>query len=217
MSAVAYIKSSHEMREVPDESVQLVVTTPPENIICRPIMERILSEVRRILKLGGFFVFNVGVPASKSCFEVPISLHPYTCACKIMGLTGFKFVWHAIGYFLPKGVGIYPPEYTLNKRPYSCFESWLIFAKSDAYELRLITGDVREYPVPRQETNEEALEWILQITTDKGDTVLDPFAGTGTAAKVALKMKRNAILYEIESDLVEKILKKIPDIKIVKP
>ena len=216
MSAVAYIKSSHDMSEVPDESVQLVVTTPPENIICRPIMEGILSEVRRVLKLGGFFVFNVGVPI-KSCFGFSNSLHPYLCACKILGLTGFTFVWHMIGCFLPKGVGIYPPEYIPNKRPYSCFENWLIFAKSDAYELRLITGDVMEYPVPRQETNEEALEWILQITTDEGDTVLDCFAGSGTAAKVALKMKRNAILYEIESDLIEKILKKIPDIKIVKP
>jgi len=38
-----------------------------------------------------------------------------------------------------------------------------------------------------------------------GDTVLDPFLGSGTTAKVALELKRNAIGYEINE-----ISKKIP-------
>jgi len=35
-----------------------------------------------------------------------------------------------------------------------------------------------------------------------GDTVLDPFLGSGTTAKVALELKRNAIGYEINESTI---------------
>ncbi|MFP3347131.1 MAG: DNA methyltransferase, partial [Sulfolobaceae archaeon] len=42
-----------------------------------------------------------------------------------------------------------------------------------------------------------------------GDTVLDPFAGTGTTLKVANELKRNAIGYEIDLELKDIILERI--------
>jgi hypothetical protein len=42
-----------------------------------------------------------------------------------------------------------------------------------------------------------------------GDTVLDPFVGSGTTVKVALELKRNAIGYEINEDFVETIKEKV--------
>jgi DNA modification methylase len=37
---------------------------------------------------------------------------------------------------------------------------------------------------------------MLLPTTREGDTVLDPFAGSGTTGQVAVEMKRKAILIE---------------------
>ena len=42
-----------------------------------------------------------------------------------------------------------------------------------------------------------------------GETVLDPFLGSGTTAKVALELGRNAIGYEINEDFLKVIMKKV--------
>jgi adenine-specific DNA-methyltransferase len=50
---------------------------------------------------------------------------------------------------------------------------------------------------------ERLLERIISIATDEGDLILDFFAGSGTAAAVALKMKRQFIAIE-QMDYIEK-------------
>ena len=42
-----------------------------------------------------------------------------------------------------------------------------------------------------------------------GDTVLDPFLGTGTTTKVAIELQRNSIGYEIDESLKPVIEEKI--------
>ena len=40
----------------------------------------------------------------------------------------------------------------------------------------------------------EALpEWFIKLFTEEGDWILDPFAGSGTALKVAQRLRRNSI------------------------
>lgn len=46
-------------------------------------------------------------------------------------------------------------------------------------------------------------EWFLKLFTKEGDTVLDPFAGSGTTLIVAQKMKRNSIGIEILPEYYE--------------
>jgi DNA modification methylase len=41
-------------------------------------------------------------------------------------------------------------------------------------------------------------EWFIKLFTEKGDTVLDPFLGSGTTCLVASSMKRNSIGFELE-------------------
>lgn len=50
---------------------------------------------------------------------------------------------------------------------------------------------------------------IIKLFSYKGETVLDPFVGSGTTMKVAKKLDRNSIGYEIIRDLEKIIIKKM--------
>jgi len=53
------------------------------------------------------------------------------------------------------------------------------------------------------------LERLILMTTDEGDIVLDPFAGTGTTAIAAKRLGRNYIAIDIDPEYVEIIKKKL--------
>ena len=46
---------------------------------------------------------------------------------------------------------------------------------------------------------------LIQLYTVAGETVPDPFGGSGTTMKVARNLKRNSFLYEINSEYVDLI------------
>ena len=50
---------------------------------------------------------------------------------------------------------------------------------------------------------------LIRMFSIIGDTVLDPFLGTGTTTKVAINLNRNSIGYEIDEGLLKTIKKKI--------
>ncbi len=50
---------------------------------------------------------------------------------------------------------------------------------------------------------------VIKMFTFIGDTVLDPFLGSGTTVKVALELRRNGIGYEINKNFLNIIKKKI--------
>jgi len=51
----------------------------------------------------------------------------------------------------------------------------------------------------------ELPEWFIKLFTKENDTVLDPFAGSGTTLYVANKMQRNSIGVEIVQEYYERI------------
>jgi site-specific DNA-methyltransferase (adenine-specific) len=55
-------------------------------------------------------------------------------------------------------------------------------------------------------------EWFVKLFTKEGDTVLDPFMGSGTTNAVAKRMRRNSIGIEMVPeyyDMVKKELKPV--------
>lgn len=56
---------------------------------------------------------------------------------------------------------------------------------------------------------EEIPRRLIKLFTLKGETVLDPFVGSGTTTKVAIELERNSIGYEIDLELEPIIKKKI--------
>jgi len=59
------------------------------------------------------------------------------------------------------------------------------------------------------------MQWLVTLTTNPGDTVLDCFGGTGTTGEAALSLGRKAILIEREKeyfDIIEtRLLKYVPN------
>lgn len=53
------------------------------------------------------------------------------------------------------------------------------------------------------------LERLILMTTDEGDTILDPFLGTGTSAIAAKKMGRHYIGIELDKEYVELAKRKV--------
>lgn len=56
---------------------------------------------------------------------------------------------------------------------------------------------------------EEIPRRLIKLFTLKGETVLDPFLGSGTTTKVAIETERNSVGYEIDLELEPIIKKKI--------
>jgi len=56
-------------------------------------------------------------------------------------------------------------------------------------------------------------EWFIKLFTQENDTVLDPFAGSGTTLTVAQRMKRNSIGIEILPEYHEMIVNKLEAVK----
>jgi len=56
---------------------------------------------------------------------------------------------------------------------------------------------------------EEIAKRLIKMFSIKGDTVLDPFLGSGTTMKVAMQNERNSIGYEADKNLLPTINKKI--------
>ncbi len=57
-------------------------------------------------------------------------------------------------------------------------------------------------------------EWFIKLFTKEGDTVLDPFMGSGTTNIVANRMKRNSIGIEIVSDYYEMVKEVIQPVEL---
>ena len=68
----------------------------------------------------------------------------------------------------------------------------------------------REYSKKHRATFPEYLPgWIIKNFTQKGDTILDPFAGTGTTLFVARKLGRKAVGIELRQDYCDLALHRL--------
>ena len=62
---------------------------------------------------------------------------------------------------------------------------------------------MEEYENHPTQKPEALLERIIKVSSNPGDIVLDPFAGSFTTAAVALQLNRKAIVIELNQDYFE--------------
>ena len=64
---------------------------------------------------------------------------------------------------------------------------------------------------------DEVAQRLIRMFSIKGETVLDPFLGSGTTAKIALLNDRNSISYEADLNMQQIITDKLEKAKTNKP
>ena len=248
------IGDSRKMSEVSDESVHLVVTSPPywqlkdygngsqigfndsyEDYINN--LNLVWNECHRVLHKGCRLCVNIGDQFARSVYYGRYKVIPIrTEIIKFCETVGFDYmgavIWQKVTTCNTTGgatiMGSFPyPRNGILKIDY---EFILIFKKQgippnvsrDTKEKSKLTiEEWNEFfaghwniPGERQDKHlavfpEEIPRRLIKMFSFVGDTVLDPFLGSGTTTQAAKNLERNSIGYEINPDYIPVIKEKL--------
>jgi DNA modification methylase len=210
----AYFHSSEKMSELEDESVQFCITSTSA---WEPF-EAAIPEIYRVLKPDGVFIFNMGqVPVGSGAWErfkkegneSAMPLLPSIVASWVLELAPFRMEEDLIQV---NDFGIKPRRWICS------YEHFFLYAKKPDYFMNAgedTPAASWRYACPQVPSKmpfsfyPEILEYFMAIFTRQGDTVLDPLAGKGIVGKVARKMDRGCVLYEIDRSLENAIMENL--------
>ncbi len=232
-----FCKSSEKMNELPDNSVHLMITSPPYNVTKEYDDDLSLKEYLELLNTVWKETFRVLVPGGRACINIAnlgrkpyIPLHSYI----IKGM-------HDIGYLM-RGEIIWNKASSAS--PSTAWGSWLSAANPvlrDIHEYILIFSKDTFTRIKMDKENtikkDEFLEWtksvwtfpavsarqighpapfpeelpyrLIQLYSFKGDVVLDPFSGSGSTCLSAIKDQRKYVGYDIDPSYVKLSEKRI--------
>jgi modification methylase len=190
-------------------------------------IQSVLKEIKRVMAPGRFVAINVGTAVSNNGMK---SIN--ADVVKMMEDLNFTFKKEII-WIKPKGTqGLWQRGVTkfLKNEPYPCsfslnimHEYILIFQNEgqiqipikSEYRLRedfikkvswsvweIGVSNTKGHPAPFPD---EIPFRLIQLYTLQGETVLDPFGGSGTTMKVARNLKRNSVVYEINAAYIKLI------------
>ncbi|MDK2781702.1 MAG: modification methylase [Archaeoglobi archaeon] len=236
-----FCKSSENMEELPDNSVHLMITSPPYNVGKEYDRNLSFKEYLEFLKRVWKEVYRVLVPGGRVCINIAnLGRKPY------IPLHAFIIRDMLDIGFLMRGEIIWNKDTSAS--PSTAWGSWLS-AKNptlrDVHEYILVFSKdtfKRENPLKRESTitKDEFLEFTksvwtfpavsakkighpapfpvelpyrcIQLYTFKGEVVLDPFMGSGQTAIAAIKSGRYFIGYEIDEDYVKLAERRIKEV-----
>lgn len=232
--------SATRMREIPSNSVHLMVTSPPYNVSKQydddlslkaylSLLKQVFKETYRVLVWGGRACINIANVGRKP--YIALSDHISMMMCRIGFAMRGEVIWS-------KGAGA------------GVSMAWGSFASArnpvlrDTHEYILIFSK-GTFSRPRVEgkddtiSKEQFMEWtksvwtmqpesarkvghpapfpvelpyrLIQLYTFCNDIVLDPFMGSGSTALAAIRSGRHFVGYEIDKDYVELAKKRIRD------
>lgn len=209
-----------ELQKIPNESVDLIVTDPPYGISrelnCKG--KRLGTTAKLNFNFGEWDTFN------KDWFEIALTKTKgwmmTFCAKKDVG-----FFIDGLGKkgFIAIDVLVWqkPDPIPLNakSRFLNAWEAIVIGKKPGAiwnsnYEHNIIKfqapkGKSRIHPTQKPV---ELIKKLINLTTNDGDIVLDPFMGSGTTAVACLESKRNYIGFEISKEYWKQSLNRIENL-----
>lgn len=194
-------------------------------------MGRVFSECSRVLEDGRFIIVNVSPVITKrpgrefESIRYPIHYDFH----RVLSESGYYFVdeiiWIKPEPSVPDRISGYrQTRKPLSYKPNCITESIMVYRKNCAF---LLDKNMKNYPeydrhdnedidssncwyiAPKADKNhpavfpEELCRRILRYYSFEGDTVLDPFAGSGTFGRAARKMERIPVLCELSEDYAE--------------
>jgi site-specific DNA-methyltransferase (adenine-specific) len=219
-----YNHSSENMKEVNNESVDLVITDPPWNMGVKfgsqidsqttneyqKMMSLVFSEISRIIKNDGLFII---VSTEKTFFRGQ-SFSLTEEYIKIIEMKSFNLINRIPISFSDdgnQGWKIVPlskwNKNNINDWAYSKEGSILIFSKKKGIRIKDVPkrkeyyyASTEGHPCP---FGHEIINNILDISFKKGFIVLDPFAGTANLGVEVQKRNGNYIGYELIKEFYE--------------
>jgi site-specific DNA-methyltransferase (adenine-specific) len=233
--------SSENMKELPDNSIHLMITSPPYNVSKEYDDDLSLDEYLKLLKNSFKETYRVLVNGGRACINVAnLGRKPYIpisdYVSKIMIEIGFnmrgEIIWNKAA----------------SASPSTAWGSWQSAANPilrDIHEYILIfsKGDYKREKGSKANTitKEQFMEWtksiwtmnaesarrighpapfpeelphrLIQLYSFTNDIILDPFIGSGTTAISALKSKRLYIGYDINKEYITLANRRIEPIK----
>ena len=211
------------MKEIPDGSIDIVFTSPPYNLGNQhhtgnkrhraydddmPESEYqqwqidVLKECFRVLKKEGSLIYN-----HKNRIKKSIQITPYQWLLKTPFIIKQEIVWFNGSQNFDK-IRFYPMTeriYWLSKAPdtklYNAINHHDLFGTDEWKAVGTKGSHTRAFP-------EKMVKDILSCFP-KAETVLDPFAGSGTVGIACKNLNRNYILIEKEPEYIEIINKRL--------
>ncbi|MEJ2549899.1 MAG: site-specific DNA-methyltransferase [Anaerolineales bacterium] len=227
-----YLQSSEDMSALPDNSVHLMVTSPPYNVQKEydrdltleeylGLLRRVFREVNRLLVPGGRACVNIANLGRKP--YIPLHVYVIHDMLELGYLMRGEIIWDkaasaststAWGSWLSASNPVLRDvhEYILVfskqtfSRPGKDRESTI-----ERDEFLSFTKSVWTFPAESARAvghpapfPEELPRRLIQLYTFEGDVVLDPFCGSGTTCVAAKNTGRHFLGYEINAEYVQK-------------
>lgn len=224
-----------EMKKIEKESIDLIITDPPYNLAnfminrdtnlsqMRPNffgasgwdnldfdswkknMELFLEEAERVLKKGASMIIFMSILKVETLVNLSQKFNLY------YKTTG---IWHKTN----------PMPRNMNLHFVNSNECWIYFIKgkkTGIFNNKKLELDFIETSVtPKNEKKHgkhptqkplRLLEYFIELLSNEGDLILDPFLGSGSSAVAAHKKNRNFIGIELNSEYCEIAKKRLND------
>lgn len=193
------------------------------------------EEVYRVTKPGGIFVLEFeDYPVGSKFYGYPREILLAGKFCDAVESTGFylisRWFWkkfqsgsalQKFRYLTYGNLKVSDPRAVVNIAYMLVFKKFTAFNKKRELDFTVkewrewsdgiwyIENTVTELEAGEAVFSPELVRRFIKLYTNKGDTVLDPFVGTGTTLKVANEQGRNCVGYEIRPRMLPKIKAKV--------
>tara|TARA_R100000654_G_scaffold13131_2_gene28599 strand:- start:16412 stop:17497 length:1086 start_codon:yes stop_codon:yes gene_type:complete len=171
-----------QLKNIPNGSIDCIITDPPyplEHIEC---WTNLAKEAKRLLKPNGFCIAYSG---QQNLIEVYNRMNKY-----------LDYYWTFSLNHSGNSQFIRYKNILCGWKPILVFQNG--FKKIDIVSKDVITGSGMEKEYHEWQQSEKELIYIIEKFTKIGDTILEPFAGSGTTIVAAAKLKRKVIACEID-------------------
>lgn len=223
-----FCKSSENMNELPDNSIHLMITSPPYNVGKEYDNDLTLEDYRKLLYKVFKETYRVLVPGGRVCINVAnlgrkpyLPLHSYLIEemDKIGFLMRGEIIWNkasSASQSFAWGSWLSAANPTLR----DIHEYILVFSKGrydrqktnkkstiTKEEFMEFTKSVWTFPAERASRVNHPAPFpielpyrLIQLYSFESDIILDPFVGSGTTCIAALKTIRKYVGYDIDKN-----------------
>ena len=232
-----FMHSSEDMHELPDNSVHLMLTSPPYNVSKEydsnlsleeylGLLKRVFAETYRVLVHGGRACINIANIGRKP--YIPLSMYVNQIMLELGFLMRGEIIWDKSA---SSGVSLAWGSFKSASNP--------VLRDTHEYILIFSKGDFKRDKKEKQDSisKENFMEWsksiwcfpavsakkighpapfpielpkrLIEFYSFESDVILDPFMGSGTSALAALELKRRFVGYEINEKYIKLAQKRL--------